>query len=158
MARTKSNATKQPTTTTTTVVKSKAPAPVKVPRGTTATKMVQVVAPTPTILKKKRRVRAGTKAGREVKKLQSTTNLLLMKAPVKRVIRELLDAYTAGNDGKPLLVQKSAFEALQESGEALLVRVYGKASIFMKHAGRKTIMSPDLSLAIHEIGLGKTVD
>lgn len=153
MARTKSIATKQPTTTTTLVASKATPknVGVKIPRGNAVKTVVA-----PTILKKKRRVRAGTKASREVKKMQRTTNPLLQKAPVIRVIRELLNAYRSSTDDKPLLVQKAAFEALQEAGEALMIRMYRKAEIFMRHAGRKTIMSPDLKLAIHELGLGKT--
>lgn len=110
----------------------------------------------PAILKKKRKTRPGTKAAREVNKLQRTTNLLLQKAPFRRIVREIVEEHRHTSGDKPLLIQQSAMEALQVAAEQALTSLLIKTRRFATHAGRKTIMPADLALAVKELGLGKT--
>lgn len=108
------------------------------------------------ILKKKRKTRPGTKAAREVNKLQRTTNLLLQKAPFQRIVREIVEEHRHTSGDKALLIQRSAMEALQVAAEQALTSLLIKTRRFATHAGRKTIMPADLALAVKELGLGKT--
>lgn len=58
--------------------------------------------------------------GREIRKYQRSTELLLRKAPFQRLVREITDSVSSEKDKR---WQVSAVEALQEAAEAYLVNI-----------------------------------
>ena len=55
---------------------------------------------------------------REIRKYQRSTELLLRKAPFQRLVREITESVSTGNDKR---WQVAAVSALQEAAEAFLV-------------------------------------
>lgn len=92
---------------------------------------------------KKNRYKPGTVALREIRKYQSSTELLIRKLPFQRLVREI--AQQVGN--KELRFQTSALLALHEAAEAYLVSLFEDTNLCAIHAKRVTIMCKDLSLA-----------
>jgi len=70
--------------------------------------------------RKKRRFHAGVVSLRKIKKYQKTTDSLIPKAPVKRVIKELCTDENARWG-------KNAIQMLHEAGEQFLVSIFQKA-------------------------------
>ena len=68
--------------------------------------------------RKKQRFRPGTVALREIRRYQKSTDLLIMKLPFQRLVREIAQDLRAD-----LRFQASALWALQESAEAYLVGI-----------------------------------
>lgn len=91
-------------------------------------------------LKKKKRFRPGTKALREIKRYQKTTDLVMPRAPFKRLVRAI--AEPLGH----FRFQSSAISALQEAAEAYLVGIFEDAQACAIHANRITIQPKDLAL------------
>ena len=86
----------------------------------------------------KRRYRPGTVALREIRKYQKSTDLLILKAPFQRVVREIVqDLYGTSHQYR---FQRSALEALQEASEAYLVGLLEDSNLCAIHARRVTIM------------------
>ena len=97
-------------------------------------------APTP---RKKRRFRPGTKALREIRNFQKTTNLLIPRLPFSRLVREIaLNATT-----QDMRFKSTALMALQEACEAYLVQLFEDCVLCSIHARRVTVMPKDMSLA-----------
>ncbi|KAL1731013.1 histone-fold-containing protein [Schizophyllum commune] len=99
---------------------------------------------------KKRRYRPGTKALREIRQYQKSTDLLIRKLPFARLVREvaldmMTDTTEYGDTG--LRWQSSAILALQEATEAFLVHLFEDANLCAIHAKRVTIMARDIQLA-----------
>ncbi|KAF8621639.1 hypothetical protein AX15_007657 [Amanita polypyramis BW_CC] len=100
--------------------------------------------------RKKRRYRPGTKALKEIRKYQKSTDLLLQKLPFARLVREIaMDMTTDMNEYSEggLRWQSSALLALQEATEAFLVHLFEDANLCAIHAKRVTIMTRDIQLA-----------
>lgn len=93
----------------------------------------------------KRRYKPGTVALREIKKYQKSTDLLLLKLPFQRVVREV--ALTVSRIDGPLRWQSQAIVALQEASEAFLVGLFHDANLCAIHAKRVTIQQKDIQLA-----------
>ena len=91
-----------------------------------------------------RRVRPGTRALREIKHYQRSTNLLIRKAPFARLVRELL--VTRHPAGLEFRWQQAAIECLQEASEAYLVCLLSDAYLCAIHAKRVTLMPRDVQL------------
>lgn len=93
------------------------------------------------------RFRPGTRALREIRKYQKSTELLLRKLPFQRLVREIcLKHYTAaGADG--FRWQQTALEALQEATEAYIISLLEDANLCAIHGKRVTIMPRDIQLA-----------
>mmetsp|Transcript_62208 Transcript_62208/g.196869 ORF Transcript_62208/g.196869 Transcript_62208/m.196869 type:complete len:161 (+) Transcript_62208:1074-1556(+) len=91
-----------------------------------------------------RRVKQGTKALREIRRYQKTSELLIPRAPFQRLIREILTRGPATD----LRVTKAAAEALQEAVEAHMVELLDDSNLCAIHARRVTIMPKDMRLAI----------
>ena len=109
----------------------------------TAPKRITGPAETMLMKAKKRRYRPGTVAAREIKRYQRSTDLLLPKASVARLIREITQ-----NLQKPeVRFQTPALLALQEASEAYLVSMFETADKCRIHAGRETVIDADLELA-----------
>ena len=77
----------------------------------------------------------------EIKRYQSTYNLLIKKLPFQRLVREI-----AQNIHTDLRFQGSAMMALQEAAEAFIVKHFENANYAAIHAKRITIMPKDLQL------------
>merc|ERR1712078_271712 len=80
---------------------------------------------------KTRRFKPGTKALREIKKYQKTTDLLLRRLPFQRVVREI--AHECNAD---LQFQAQALHALQEATETYVVGVFEDTNLAAIHGKR----------------------
>ncbi|KAF8243616.1 histone-fold-containing protein [Wilcoxina mikolae CBS 423.85] len=109
--------------------------------------------PAPSKESKRRRFKLGTKALREIRQYQSTTELLIRKLPFSRLVREIAASYTGarhlgfGGEGEGIRFQSHALQALQEASEAFLVHLFEDANLLAIHARRVTIMQKDIQLA-----------
>lgn len=91
---------------------------------------------------KKRRVRPGTVALREIRRYQKSTDLLVRKLPFQRLLREIAQSI------KPdLRFQSTAILAVQEAAEAYLVGLFEDTNLCAIHAKRVTIQPRDMQLA-----------
>ncbi len=82
----------------------------KAPRMHLATKGARAAAKKPTIaVRKPHRWRPGTMALREIQKFQKNTDLLIRKAPVQHLVREILQADSKNSD---MRMQSTALLAL----------------------------------------------
>jgi len=95
---------------------------------------------------KKRRFRPGTVALREIHKLQQSTQLLMRKAPFRRLVRQVARNVTGSQHSEPRW-SESALEAVQEAAEAHLTSLLTDSNLCALHAKRVTLMSKDLQLA-----------
>ena len=82
------------------------------------------------------------KALKEIKKFQSSTELLIRKLPFQRLVKESIQAKQ--ND---LKVQGLAVKALQEAGETFLVGILEQANLCVIHVKHVMIMPKDIQLA-----------
>ncbi|KAG0648254.1 histone H3 centromeric hH3v [Hyphodiscus hymeniophilus] len=95
--------------------------------------------------RKKRRYRPGTLALKEIRRYQNSTDLLLLKLPFSRLVREI--AMTLRPAGEDMRWQSQAIQALQEAAEAFLVHLFEDTNLCAIHAKRVTIMQKDIQLA-----------
>jgi histone H3 len=86
--------------------------------------------------------RPGTKALREIRKYQKSTDVLIPRLPFQRLVREITQDLK-----KDLRFQSPALQALQEAGEAYLVGLFEDANLCAIHANRVTIMPKDIQLS-----------
>ena len=86
--------------------------------------------------------RPGTKALRQIRKYQKTTELLLRKLPFQRLVREIAQEFKSD-----LRFQSTAVLVLQEAAEAYLVSLFEDTNLCAIHAKRVTIMPKDMQLA-----------
>ncbi|KAG7127329.1 histone H3-like centromeric protein hH3v like [Verticillium longisporum] len=93
----------------------------------------------------KRRYRPGTVALREIRKYQSSTDLLLRKLPFARLVREI--AMSCRPRDEEMRWQSQAILALQEAAEAFMVHLFEDTNLCAIHAKRVTIMQKDIQLA-----------
>lgn len=98
-----------------------------------------------------RRSRPGTKALRDIKKLQKGTDLLMAKLPFSRLVKEIsTDLFSleyATSNSEPPRYQATALMALQEASEAFLVHLFEDSNLCAIHAKRVTLMQRDIHLA-----------
>merc|ERR1719316_1441478 len=113
----------------------------KVPRKHLASKAARKSAGSVVGQKKAQRWKPGTKALREIKKFQKTTDLLLRKLPFQRLVREIAHEYN-----QHLQFQSQALNALQEATEMYVVGLFEDTNLAAIHAKRVTIMPRDLTL------------
>ncbi|KAL1618067.1 centromeric DNA-binding histone H3-like protein cse4 [Neofusicoccum ribis] len=99
----------------------------------------------PTPARKKYRHKPGTNALKEIRRYQRSTDLLLLKLPFARLVREI--ALNLVPDGEILRWQSQAIQALQEAAEAFLVHLFEDTNLCAIHAKRVTIMQKDIQLA-----------
>lgn len=92
--------------------------------------------------KKPYRYRPGTKALREIRRYQKSTDLLIRKLPFQRLVREIAQDFMPD-----LRFQSSAILALQEASESYLVGLFEDTNLCAIHAKRVTIMPKDIQLA-----------
>lgn len=97
-----------------------------------------------TVGAKKHKWRPGTKALKEIRMHQRSTNLLIPKAPFARLVKECIQARVISKDFR---IQPLALMALQEAAEAYIVGIMEAANLCALHAKRVTLMRQDISLA-----------
>ena len=92
--------------------------------------------------KRKYRLHPGTKALREIKKMQKSTNTLLPRASFKRLVDEILS-----DRSSCMSMRRTATDALQQAAEQYIVDVLKSSNQWAIHARRKTISVPDMQVA-----------
>lgn len=95
---------------------------------------------------RKRRYRPGTRALKEIRQYQRTSDLLLRKLPFCRLVRQLCQDHFA-RPGDVYRWQGQALEALQHAAEDYLVKLFEDANLCAIHSRRVTIMVRDIQLA-----------
>jgi len=120
----------------------------KAPRKQLATKAVRKYAPVSGGVKKPHRYRPGTVALREIRKYQKSTNLLIPRTAMARVIREITQDYKCD-----MRYQASAISALHEAAETHLITMFEHAQLLAVHAKRITINPKDIQLSRRILGL-----
>ena len=93
------------------------------------------------------RYKPGTIALREIRRYQQSTDLLLLKLPFARLVREISQYLLPASVGAELRWQSQAIQALQEASEAFLVHLFEDTNLCAIHAKRVTIMQKDIQLA-----------
>ncbi|CAB3406584.1 unnamed protein product [Caenorhabditis bovis] len=94
-------------------------------------------------LKKMKRYKPGMKALKEIRQYQRSTDLLISKAPFRRVILEIMNELFPNVGYR---IQAEALAALQEAAEAFLVNVFESSQLLSSHAGRVTLRPNDIQL------------
>lgn len=98
-------------------------------------------------MRKPHRFKPGTIALREIRRYQQSTDLLLLKLPFARLVREIAQNILPLQAAQDLRWQSQAIQALQEASEAFLVHLFEDTNLCAIHAKRVTIMQKDIQLA-----------
>jgi len=99
-------------------------------------------------LKKPHRYRPGTVALREIRKYQKTCDLLVPKAPMFRLIREIANDIREADHQPAMRWTLQAALAVHTAAEAFLTTLFEEANLCAVHAKRVTIMKKDKDLAL----------
>ena len=91
---------------------------------------------------RKRRTRPGVVALREIKRYQRSTDTLLPRATLQRVIREITSKYLP--DAR---YSYGAIDAVHQCVESYMVGLFEDTNLCAIHAKRKTVMTKDMRLA-----------
>jgi histone H3/H4 len=97
-------------------------------------------------VKRKHRFRSGTVALRDIRKAQASGDLLLARAPFRRVVREVAAELRGMNDD--LRFQEDAMDALQEALEQYTIDLFQVTNKLAIHSGRPSILLRDFQLAV----------
>jgi histone H3 len=97
-------------------------------------------------VKKPHRFKSGTRALREIKHYQKRTDLLIRRAPFRRLIRQYLNANPLSSGEAPR-IQENAVIALQEASEAMMIALFEDTNLCGIHGKRVTIQPKDVHLA-----------
>lgn len=90
-----------------------------------------------------RRLKAGTKALREIRRYQKSTGFLMQRMPFRRLAKRIASEHS----NEPTRFQQAAVDAMQEAFEVFLVGLLENAGRLAIHAGRVTVMEKDLTTA-----------
>ena len=93
-------------------------------------------------IKKAHRWRPGTVALREIRKFQKSTDLVVQRAPFRRLVRE-----TMQKTKDSMRISQTALDAIQEATEMHVTSLLTDANLCALHAKRVTVMPRDLVLA-----------
>lgn len=104
--------------------------------------------PTP-LIKRKRKLKSGFKALKEIKKYQKSTRLLIPRLPFHRLVQEILFSFTRGT--RVERIQRLAVEALQEAAEMVIVQLFEDSMLCAVHAKRVTLLQKDIRL-VRQLG------
>ena len=96
----------------------------------------------------KRRLRPGEAALRDIRRFQKSTDLLMLRLPFQRLVRELAEEIGVSMSGKTYRFQTTAVMALQEATESYLTNLFDDTNLCALHAKRVTIMPKDMHLAL----------
>lgn len=92
---------------------------------------------------RKHRWHPGTVALREIRKYQKGNQLLIAKAPFRRLVKEVVE-----QDGKDLRFQSTALDAIQEASEAYTIALFSDANLCAIHGRRMTLTPRDVQIAL----------
>ena len=98
-------------------------------------------------VKRAKRAKPGTMALREIRKYQRTSQLLLTKLPLQRLIREItfFEWQRSKKKMEPApKMQGAAIMAIQEACEAFLVTLFEESQKAAVHAKRVTLQQKDM--------------
>ena len=98
-----------------------------------------------TVPRVKKRYRPGTKALREIRQYQKSSDFLIRMFPFSRLVREISLDFVGPSYG--LRWQSNAILALQEALESFLIHLLEDTNLCAIHAKRVTIMQKDIQLA-----------
>ncbi|KIV85605.1 histone H3-like centromeric protein cnp1 [Exophiala sideris] len=101
----------------------------------------------PIPVRRPHRYKPGTMALREIRRYQQSTELLILKLPFARLVREIALDILPFSAAQDLRWQSQAIQALQEASEAFLVHLFEDTNLCAIHAKRVTIMQKDIQLA-----------
>ena len=87
-------------------------------------------------------MRRGIMALKEIKKYQTSTDLLIRRLPFQRIVREI-----AQNIQAYLCFQSTAIMVLQEAGETFLVGLLEQSNLCAVHTKHVMVMPKDIQLA-----------
>ncbi len=90
----------------------------------------------------------GTVALREIRRYQKNPDLVLLRRPFARLIREVATEFRTD-----LRFQPTALECIQHAAEAFLVDLMELSNLCAIHAKRVTIMPKDMQLALRIRGM-----
>lgn len=100
-------------------------------------------------MQKRRRVRPGAVALREIRRYQASTDLLICRAPFQRHVKQIhREIFGKGALQHGYRYQESAVLAMQTAAEAYLVGVFQDSYLCAIHAKRVTLMTKDIQLAL----------
>ena len=88
-----------------------------------------------------KRTRRGLKALQEIRKYQSSTELLIQRLPFQRVVKEIIQKIR-----EDLQLQSMAIMALQEAGETFVIGLLEQSNLCALHAKQVMIMPKDIQL------------
>jgi histone H3 len=91
---------------------------------------------------KSRRYRPGTKALRDIRRYQKSTETLIRKLPFQRLVRAIAQDFHTD-----LRFQQKAIEALQQASEGYIVGLFEDTNLLAIHGKRVTIFPKDMQLA-----------
>ena len=94
------------------------------------------------VRRKPRRFRPGTRALKQIRKYQKSTELLIRKLPFQRLLREIVYEMKK----KDYRFQSTAILAMQEAAEAFLVRMFEQCNDIAIHGKRVTVQPKDIQL------------
>ena len=98
-------------------------------------------------VRKPRRRRPGTVSIREIRKYQTSTNLLIPKLGFERLIKELLEVECRQlHLGHCKKIQRSATLALQCAAEHYLTELFQQSQMAAIHGKRQTVQPEDLQI------------
>ena len=97
---------------------------------------------------RRRRMRPGTVALREIRRYQRSTELLIKRSPFERLVKEILK-----ESNSTMRLQSTAVLAIQEASESYLVGLFEDANLCAIHAKRVTLMTKDMQLALRIRGV-----
>eukprot|EP01083_Nonionella_stella_P096502 271330_1 len=112
-------------------------------KGTKATLTKRAkLKPVASRMRKRYRYRPGVVALREIRRCQTSSDLLLRKSAFARLVREIGQEYKSD-----LRFQKCALEALQEATEMYIVRLFEETQLCALHVKSVSIKPRDMQLA-----------
>ncbi len=114
----------------------------KVPRSAIVARKKSANPKKPVAAPAARKFKPGTVALRDIRRYQKSTELLLRKLPVQRLVREVAQGEKDG-----IRFQTSAVLAKQEATESYMVNLFADTCLCAIHGNRVTIQPRDLRLA-----------
>ena len=90
----------------------------------------------------KRRARPGVKALREIKQYQRSTDTIVPRAPLQRIVKDITSKYMP-----EARYSHGALEAVHQCLESYMVALFEDTGLCAVHAKRMTIMTRDMKLA-----------
>lgn len=96
--------------------------------------------------KRHHRYRPGTRALKDIRRYQKSTDLLIRRLPFQRLVKQICDDHFSAPDLN-FRWQSSALLALQEASEAHLISIFEDANLCAIHGKRVTIKPRDIQLA-----------